>query len=102
MLCWLESYGICGNIGENSRGVSQKGDFKQFTLSIMYCRGGEVANSGLLRQPLLFLDCFYRPVFFDSLSEQVLLRTDELIYIYYCKNTISPFSIREIIPAKEV
>jgi hypothetical protein len=33
------------------RRLSQKGDFKQFTPSTIYCRGGKVANSGLLRQP---------------------------------------------------
>jgi hypothetical protein len=36
----------------NFWGLSQKGDFKQFTPSTMYYRGGKVANSGLLRQPL--------------------------------------------------
>jgi hypothetical protein len=38
------------------RGLSQKGDYKQFTPSTMYCRGGKVANFGLLRQPLLFFN----------------------------------------------
>jgi hypothetical protein len=36
---------------EKSKRLSQKGDFKQFTPSTIYCRGGKVANSGLLRQP---------------------------------------------------
>jgi hypothetical protein len=32
-------------------GLSQKGDFKQFTPFAIYCRGGKAVNFGLLRQP---------------------------------------------------
>jgi hypothetical protein len=38
-------------IEEAKREERLRGDFKQFTPSTMYYRGGKVANSGLLRQP---------------------------------------------------
>jgi hypothetical protein len=51
----------------------KKAIFKQFTPSIMYCRGGKFADSGLLRQiPGLFANDFFEDGFFEFEAGEIL------------------------------